>query len=282
MADTTGFDFASFMKSPAGAALINSIGGGLSAFGQKQSEDANRQQNANQFAVNAYQGQSGQNASNAAGVLNANPLGADQKFAGSNALLAAILPRLRNQHTTPGDAAVASAMPTSTGGLRLPEQGFDPKMIQSMFGPDATMSSIATHQKNSLNLDPRAQTMDMGSMYGTPGATATGGVQDFRTQRLDDQAKQQALIQRAIDGNIAGQQQQDSGGGFWHTLAKIAGPVAGIASMAIPGLQPLGAMLLAGGGGAASAWGNGSGPGGIAAGAGLGAATARFSPKRGS
>ena len=138
----------SILNSPAGAAGIQAAGAGLAAYGANKNAAASRQQNAHQFAADMAQRQleadQQDQRTRAAGVLDAAPLGAEQSFAQKQALLHSILGATRNYSAVPGDPAVAAAMgSTNQGGMRLPEGGFDPGMLERLFGDEATQASIA-------------------------------------------------------------------------------------------------------------------------------------------
>lgn len=277
-----GFDINSFLASPTGQAATGMVGAGLSAYGQSQQADANRKQSAAQTAAqliqNQYQNDQSNQISRANGVLNNDPLGANQKFAQKNALLNAILPNLRNVRSQPGDTGVAAAMGGSRGGIMdaLGPNGLDPAMIQSMFGPTTTMGSIAQHQKELSTLDPNAPVQDMSSMFGSAGADQTAQLQQFAQTLQSKQGADKAAYEQHLQQYIDQMAQKEQGDGFWHKFAKVAGIVgAGVATvMTAGGASPLLAAAVAAGSGAASGWGGGGGVKGALLGAAVGGATA--------
>ena len=252
------------LNTPGGAALIGATGAGIQAYGANKSAAAGREQNAQQFAASMANDQLNsdrnfqQNA--AIGAANASPLGAEQNFAQRNAIMGAILGNTQNFSATPGDPRVAKAMgSTNQGGMRIPEGGFDPAMLERMFGDQTTMQSIANRQQTVGQINPRGQALNLGSMYGDQGIAASQGVMDANTAELDrqtaEQAKQRELIMRAIDEDIRGerQQQEGDGPGFWGKLGKgllkvgkVAAPIALAATgVGLPAAVAAGAALNA-------------------------------------
>lgn len=263
-----------FLGTPGGSAVTNMAGSALSAYGQYQQQQQQLGQNAAQFGAKSAQDQynADQNlkAQRANGVLNADPLGADQKYAQSNALRAAILPNLRNSKSTPGDGAVASAMGSRTGGIAniLPENGLDPAMVASMFGPNATMQAITQRHQEINNLDPSAPTADLSKMYGSTAAAPFNKAQgDWQAQVQNLDANQKAAFESKMNGYIQQMvNQENNSGGFWHKFAQIAGVVGSVAAIALTGgaaapiLGPVAASILGAGSAAATAWGSGGSP----------------------
>lgn len=252
--------------SPGGQGITNAVGAGLSAYGAFQSDGANRKQNASQVAAQQaqqdYWNRQGQNTQRASGVLAADPLGADQRYAQHNALLSAILPNLRNMRSQPGDADVAAAMGASRGGVMnaLPTGGLGPETT-NLFGPQATMAAITQRHQELSNLDPNAPTADLGSLYGAENAAPyVQQMQQWAQAAQSADANERQAYEQRINALIQQQAQKDKPGGFWHKLAQVAGMVGGIAAMAIPGLQPVGALAIGAASGAAGAWGRGGNP----------------------
>lgn len=273
---------------PAGDAVTNAVGAGISAYGNYQQNQQNLKQNASQFAANLkqnqYQFDQNNQLNRAQGVLAADPLGANQQYAQKNALLAAILPGLRNYQSTPGDSAVAGAMGSHVGGLRLPEGGLDPNMINQKYGEHATAAAIADHAKHILSLDPNASMPDMGSLFSPEEAapfqqTLTDWSSNLQKLQGQEKAKYEASIDSYIQ-QMAAQEQKSGKPGFWHKLAKVAGIVgAGVATVMSAGAAtPLLAAAIGAGSGALGAWGSGGNPllgavaGGASAGLGAGGA----------
>ncbi len=216
------------LGTPGGAALVGAAGAGISAFGANKSATADRaqqnaqfQQTAQQHAAQMQQDQLNADRqhqlSQATAAVNASPMGEAQTFAQRNALLQSILGNARNVAVHPGDPAVAAAMGGGvSGGLQLPSGGLDPAMLNRMYGDASTLESIKNRQQQVGRLDPRAASMDLGSLFGAPGTQAsadvTSGNQLELQRQMDDEAKQRALIQRAIDEDIRGEKQPGAAG----------------------------------------------------------------------
>lgn len=258
-----------FLGTPGGQAVTGFAGAGLSALGNAQEANANRQQNATQYAATSAQNQFNADRADAnakaTGVLNADPLGADQKYAQRNALASAILPQLRNARSTPGDAGVAGAMGSRTGGLSniLPQGGLDPAMVKSMFGTDATASAIAQRHNEINSLDPNAAQPDMAVLFGPAGAPYQAQMKDWASKLQNASAQTRAAYDAQMKGYIDHMVSQESeSGGFWHTFAKIAGVVGAAAAtiMTAGGASPLLVGAVGAGAGASSAFGNNSNP----------------------
>lgn len=277
-----------FLGSKAGQTTAGLAGSGLSAYGQYQQNKSNQQNSNAQFLASLAQGdynaQNQLNLNRAAAAASADPLGADQAFAQKNALRAAILPGLRNPKSAPGDAQVAAAMGNRTGIQAVPEGGFDPMMVNSMFGPQATASSIAQRHNEINNIDPNAPTgaSTLSSLYGSQADPAVAQVQQWASaaQNADAQTKAayEAKINTLAQKMLA--QEQDTGG-FWHKFAKIAGIVGGVAATALTGgaASPLLGVALGAGSGALGAWGSGSSPlAGAIMGGGMSALGGAFKP----
>lgn len=283
-----------FLDSPGAAALINAGGAGLQAYGQSQQNAANNQATGTQRAAQLIQDQFNErnrrNDARAKGVLDADPLGADQQYAQRNAILSAILPNLRNAgRTHVADAGIDAAIPdrSGSGGIMnvLPQGGFDPNMIKSMFGNDATMSSIAKRNMELTTLDPRTPTPNLAAMYGEDAkpymSQIQGWAQQLSTMEGYERQQYEGKLQKYIDKMV--DEEGDSGDGFWHKFARVAGIVGAVAAtvMTAGGASPLIAAAVGAGSGALGAWGNGAGAGGTAAAAGIGAAGPLTSAIRG-
>lgn len=285
------------LNSPGGAALVGAAGAGISAYGANKSATADRELNANQFAANMAQNQlEGDRAnqlSRAGAAASASPIGESQDYAQRQALLSAILPGLRNSNITPGDSRVAGAMGSNQGGLRLPEGGLDPAMIERMFGANTTLGSIQQRQNQIGQINPNGPVQDMGSMFGQPGTDASDAVlksnQAVGDKQAADQAKQRQIIMAAIDNDLTMNSQNGKPpegyeydkktgqlkkkGSFLKTLGKVGLLAGGGALMATGFGGPAGAALIGAGIGAGNSALNGGGVKGALLGAGLGAAT---------
>lgn len=267
-----------YLGTPGGQAATNLVGSGLSAYGQYQQNQQNLQQNASQFAATSAQNQFNADRTDAnakaTGVLNADPLGADNKFAQRNALANAILPNLRNAHSSPGDGAIGAAMGSRTGGIMsaLPQGGLDPAMVKSMFGPDATMGAITQRHQEINSLDPNAAQPNLQAMFGDEAKPYQAQMSDWASKLQNATAEQRSAYETQMKGYVDHmlQQEQASGSsdGFWHKFAKIAG-IAGMvtatiltAGAAAPLTMPAMAAMAGLGAisGAASSWGSGGSP----------------------
>lgn len=274
---------------------MGAAGAGLTAFENYQQNKSNQQQNARQTAISTLQGQynADRNREQAAaqGVLNADPLGADQRFAQHNALLNAIMPGLRNVQSHPGDPGVAAAMGGNRGGLMnaIPQGGFDPKMIEQKYGDAATMGSIVKRQQELTNLDSRAPQSNLQAMFGDSAAPYQQQMADWATnlQRLQGQEKAayEAQLQHHINAMVNEEENSGGGSGFWHKFAKIAGAVGLVAAVVMTGgaatpLASAGWAALGAASGAASSWGSGGNPvmGAVTGGLGTVAAGGKDSP----
>ena len=291
------------LGSTGGQTAVSAVGAGLQAYdaskqrAQDRAENAaNRQQTAAQFGANMLQRQSEDDRAHqldqARNVASLSPIGESQSFAQRNALSLPLLTGARNFSATPGDPAVAAAMgSTNQGGIRLPEGGFDPSMLNRMFGDATTLESIKNRQQQLGQINPNMNTMDLGSMYGDAGTAATndimGGNQQLAQQQADATAKQRDLIMRAIDEDIRGERRgtppegyeydkktgelKKKGGGFWKTLGKVGLMAAPIVAAPFTGgasLAAIGALS-----GAASGALNGGGMKGALMGGALGGVT---------
>lgn len=235
-----------FGNSNLGQSVIGAVGAGLQASGQRASEEANRQQTASQFAVNTSMDEQADQRARAQSVMQDSPIGEAQTFAQRQALLAQILPTLRNQQSTPGDPRVAAAMGTRTGGFRLPEGGLDPAMIAQLYGAQATGDSIARRDMDRISVSPNAPTVNMQAL-GLQDDPRVAQFQQKTSSDMDAAAqRRRELIQRALDQDALGEKQKKKGGGiggFFKGLAKVAAPFVSF----IPGVGPLASMALSAG-----------------------------------
>lgn len=258
--------FLDFLGSPGGRAATDFAGGALSAYGQYQQNQQNNKQNAQQFAAQQrsqdYWARQNQNTQRAGAVLNADPLGADQKYAQRNALMSAILPGLRNSNYKPGDSDVAATMGSGGGGFKIPEGGFDPMMVSNLFGNNATMGAITQRHQEISNLDPNAPTADLGSMYGPESAPYVQQMQDWAHKAQTADASERAQYEQQMNALINQMVQKEKGSGFWHKFAKIAGMVGAVAAtvMTAGGASPLLVGAVGAASGAASSFGSGGNP----------------------
>lgn len=250
--------FMGFMNTPTGAALINAGGAGLLAYGQSRNSAADREQqgltSAADLRMRLFNTLNDDQRTRAQGVINADPLGADQKYAQGNALLSAILPGMHMAQSSNGSGRVSAVS------SMLPKGGFDPGMVNSMFGPEATQAALVKRNKELLSLDPNAAQSNLTSMYGDSAAQAQTQISDWATKLQQTQGAERAKLEQdmtAYMNQMVHQEKQQGKPGFWHRFAQIAGMAGGIAAMFVPGLQGVG---LAGISAAAGAWGSGASP----------------------
>jgi hypothetical protein len=270
-----------FLSSPAGQAALGSLGSGLEEGGQasrqQQQLDLQGLDSATRARLQLFQLENDDQYKRSSTVLQNDPLGSEQRYAQKNALADAILPNLRNAHSTPGDQGVAAAMGGNRGGIMniLPEGGLDPDMVHQKFGSDATMAAILQHRQELLNVDPNAPTTNFKSLFGDiPGAEQNQQViNQWATQLQQAQGAQKQQLEAQVQQYIQKMADDEKGSGFWHRFAQIAGIVGAAAAtyFTAGAASPLLGMAIGAGAGAASSWGNGGGAGDMAMGAGMGA-----------
>lgn len=229
-----GGGFGAFMQSGAGQGLLGAAGAGALAYGQAAGQSSDRKTQNAQFQQQQLLNERTLGLNQANSAMNANPLGMQQGYAQKNAMLAAILPNLRDSsHTSFGTNPVQR-----TGGLThmLGPNGLDPEMIQRMYGDASTANSIAQHQNQLAAINPNVSPLNMSHLYGPDVAPAFNNVtNNYQTQMQGNAAHQQAMTDqyRAQADKVAGRS------GAWGKLGKI-GLMAG-----------LGALTVASGGAAA-------------------------------
>jgi hypothetical protein len=184
---------------------------GIGAYGASESAGEDRQLTREQMAQRQLESDRSHQLSQATAATAASPLGAEQSFAQKQAIAKAILGGARNFSVAPGDSAVAGAMGTTTGGARIPEGGFDPAMLERLFGDPATLASITQRAKTVGQLNPAGPTMNLGPLFGQAGTDATSQIAGANAGELARQqeaaARQRELIMRAIDEDIRGEKQ---------------------------------------------------------------------------
>ena len=198
----------SYLGSPEGQQIQGTIGGALKSYGEDENAYENRATGINLNAANLAQRerefQADEDLKRQQGALDASPLGWEQRYAQKEALLRVLLGNARNVNIQPGDPAVAAAMGTNSGGMRLPEGGFDPAMLERLFGDESTQNSIAQRQKVIGQVNPRGPVMDIGTLYGDPANTnpfsenAKDVNQQELTRQLDQAAINRAAVQQAL------------------------------------------------------------------------------------
>ncbi len=178
--------FLDFLGSPGGAAAIRAAGGAAAAYGQAQSADANRQ------VIGAYRGaQVLQNESYldrlAASAAQA-PIGESQSFVGRNSVLNVLLPTMRNFDSHTGQRPGRGSF--------LPEGGLDPTMVNSLYGPGATLESLAQRGKQLAAVNPSAPQENLEN-YGF----APSQVQPVASN-IDNYQQTQRTAQQTLKDNI--------------------------------------------------------------------------------
>ena len=214
---------------------------------------SNQLSNSYMEAAGLYQNQLAQQQADqrarAAGVLEANPLGAMQGYAQKQALQAAILGMLQNFKGYQPGGAIGAATPA------MPK--FDFSGVSALYSPDATMAALSQRQQDLSTLNPSAAQYDLSTLYG--GAAQpwmdknTAHAQNAQAQMTASNGALQDQLSQAIRGGIdtdnarfeqlmkqqQAQQQKSSGGsGFLGGLLKVAAPFAAL----IPGVGPLAAV----------------------------------------
>jgi len=230
------------LGSKGGQTAVSGIGAGLQAYGQHKDSEANRAQSAQQFAAQMAQrqleGDRGHQLSQATAGNAANPLGTEQGFAQQQALLGQLLGGARNFSVTPGNPRITAAMGAGPqGGIRLPEGGFDPAMMERLFGDKATLASLQQHGQQVGQINPGGPAMDLGAMFGQAGADTSQAVnaanQGVLQQQLDQSAQQRETIRRAIEQDIRGEKagEKKKGNIFGKLLKGV-----GVGASFIPGV----------------------------------------------
>lgn len=255
-------------------------GAGISAYASGKQSDAQRAQQAAQFEAQLALSQQDRadrmGLARASAAADASPLGDYEQFALRQALLREIMPGLRNFSATPGDPAVAAAMPKLSGGFRIPEGGFSAEALASL-SPRATTNAIGRRQQHVANLDPNAPGVNFEAMGFDPevAAEAQGATNAYQAGRqqalLDQESETKQQLAAALQRNYAASQQKSGGGGFWKKLGKVAAFAAPFVAAPFTGGTSL--ALIGAGSGAASGLLNGGGVKGALTGAAMGAAT---------
>lgn len=246
-----------------GGSLLNGMQQGKTADADRAVRQAQLQQQESQF--NQSQDLAYQKAGQAASQMD--PL-YQQKQRQQQALLAAIVPNAQNVSPTGADGV-------RHGGIMnlVPQGGFSPD-TQAFFSPQARAAAEGDFAKANAPFSDPASLTSVG--YGAAGAAPMAGAQDARTAFQNDQTQQRNAAHQALMQTLQQSSgSQDDSPGFWHKLASIAAPIAGIALAPFTGGGSLGLMALGGATGALGAWGAGGNPAmGAATGAAGGAASA--------
>jgi hypothetical protein len=186
-------------------------------------------------------------------------------------------------------------MGSINGGLRLPEGGLDPSLIDRLFGDKSTLEAIKNRNLQVGQINPMNPVMDLSSLYGQAGTDASTDIRAANAQQMaadaEKEAQQRAIIMRALDNDISGQHQgpppdgyeydkktgqlKKKGSGIWGKIGKaalIAGSI-GLTAATAGAASPLIPLAVGAGTGALTGAMNGGGVKGALLGAGLGAAT---------
>lgn len=251
-------------------------------------------QNANHFATELAarlaESRKNQGLERAVASMNATRLGENENFATRNRILSAIIPNLRNSNVMPTDPRVAARVSPVQG--PLPEGGLPPAVLAAL-SERSTANAIANRSKQLLNIDPNAPAPNFDAM-GFAEGTDTFDLAGHRQGLLDADAASQSslddIISRALQQDYEGinaipdqAPEEEKKKGFWGKLGGILKVAAPIASMFIPGVGPIAAAAIAGGGSAAGSLMQGDDLGQALLGGGLSAAGtygARNLPRR--
>lgn len=157
----------------------------------------------------------------------ADPL-AQQKSRQQQALLAAIMPGLRNASVSSGMPGMDRFIPQVSGGLRLPEGGFDADTLK-MFSPESRANAEGSFYQQNQNTMRAPNLSNVG--YGQAGQGVTGGSQQaFDRADAESQAKRAAMMS-ALQQSQAGAASAAKGPS---TAAKVGGTAAGAGIAMLP------------------------------------------------
>ncbi len=228
---------------------------------QLAQDDARLGQNAAQFAATLAQRQMEGKRSNdiqaALAMLQGTKLGENENFVAKNRTLSSVLPNLRNSNYGPTDPSIRATMGPQ-GGF-LPQNGLPPSVLQSL-SDAATASAIANRSRSLLNIDPRAAMPDFAGMGLDADGAHASSLEDYRSgveaAAQEDDDKLEELLQRALLSDYSttsqnpAQKEEEKKGGFLSKLGGILKIAAPIGAALIPGVGPLAAAAIAGGGSA--------------------------------
>lgn len=273
-----------FIDSPTGKLATSAVGTFLDARDQKGNRDAQLTSDAADRASREKIAQMGQLGglqtaemgdarSRAAGVLDANPLGAEQQYSAREAFLRNAAGLFGNTSITPSDPAVAATMPKMAGGFQI-----TPDFIQAMqqaHSQDSVNGALAQRRMDTARLDPGR---GMATSIGDPALDSR--VSDFAAQQqsqaeMESKMRRDAIL-RALDNNptaqpIAPEPEKKKGSSIWKKIGKVAAIAAPIVAAPFTGgasLAAIGALS-----GAASSAMNGGGVKGALMGGAMGAFT---------
>lgn len=172
----------SAVGSPLGQAVLGAAGSYFKSKSDAEAAALDRQQTANAAGINQTNLQSTQDRANAQAA--ASPLGESQNFVARNSLINAILPNMRNINSGVGKRPGAGSF--------LPSGGLDPKLIDSLYGANPTLESLAQRAKEKSAINPQAPTENLGSYGGFTPAQTQGHMSDIQAYQLEQQKKQDA------------------------------------------------------------------------------------------
>jgi hypothetical protein len=266
---------------------LGGVAGAAGAYSANQNTKQNKEQLAMQRRLEAMRNQQNldmqllnRNDNQARDFSNANPLGAEQKYATRQATLASILPGLKASAQNmggPTDPAIASTFQSPTS----PLAGMDLSRIMQTLSPDATARAITDRRMATSALDPTAaQNFRPLTDYGLDPTGAFNAETEQRTTELlaeegaaEGALREMAKAQLGLTEEAAQRLEQSGGSSIWKKLAKV-GIIAGGAALMATGVGgPAGAALIGAGMGAGNAALDGAGWKGILGSAALGGVT---------
>jgi len=222
--------------------ILSGIGKGLESYADYQLKNKQLQQSANNSLQSAYtdkanalqrQYEFNQNNQLQRGQAVKDDPYQQMAFAQRQNLLGAILPQLRNFSASYRPTSGAYSNTQISGGFRLPEGGLPQSVLQG-YSPEATQAVLEAAQKNSLNIDPRANFMDLRTIYNEGADGTMGRVGQYQQNALQqDQAAQQdanknilAALDQAIEAQKA-QQKKSKGSPWWKKALGLGAMVGG-------------------------------------------------------
>lgn len=216
---------------------IGLLGNVLSGIGQGKMSEAQLQQ-ARELALRQEQLSREQLAQQGArtglAAQGPDPL-AFQRERQQQALLAAILPQLRNVSVSSNVPGMNRFIPQVSGGLRLPEGGFDAATL-AYFSPEARANAEGQYWRGAAPFTPPPDLSQVG--YGQAGAGVTAPAAQAH-QQADLEAKQRnAALLAAIQQMARGGEAKKGSSKGSKALSALGGAATGAkaGSMVMPGL----------------------------------------------
>jgi hypothetical protein len=239
-----------------GAALSGAmqlVGGLLNGAGQGKMSDKDRkfqqQRDQQQSQENFFNNQQALDFNRSTGALNASQMDplAQQKSRANFALQGDMMNQWK---PTTASFDPNTGLGSFGGGMGAMRPS---SFTQGLFTPEAMANAEYNDFRMPLaHVAPQIPTPDL-SQVGLPSTPSYNAVELARKGVFDRQEEERRLEKDRI-ARMWQQQQSgggEDGGGFWSKVGGALKFAAPIAAMAIPGLQPLGAALIAGGGAAA-------------------------------